>query len=155
MTPDANALDVERLREIAGKATQVRWKVGIDIDGLRGVYGTAPTELGVGEVGVCIAVTATIGRRDSARINGKAHARWDEDAAHIAAFDPPTALALLSRLDALEAENANLRVVAEKACVFIDELNSGAANCNPLWRAVREYQSALAALAPFDSKESQ
>lgn len=139
-----NADEIARLREIAGKATPGRWKVGIDIDGLRGVYGTAPTELGVGEVGVCIAVTATIGRRDSARINGKAHARWNEDAAHIAAFDPPTALALLSRLDALEAENAMLRAVAEAVPAVIAEADRETVSFQTLRRA-------LAALAPSDS----
>ena len=46
-----------------------------------------------------------------------ATARTPEIAAHIATFDPPTALALLDALDALRAEVERLREALEKIAV--------------------------------------
>ena len=82
MTPDANALDVERLREIAGKATPGDWPVETwygSMDG--GFAAVGPHHL------------TPDGESDEP--GGVAETRALADARFIATFNPTTALALL------------------------------------------------------------
>lgn len=155
MTPDANALDVERLREIAGKATPGDWPVETwygSMDG--GFAAVGPHHL------------TPDGESDEP--GGVAETRALADARFIATFNPTTALALLSRLDALEAEVVKLRRVKDSAVRALGLLGEHGAECpanpyGPLYGDIPAHcncaygalDTALAALAPSDSSAKE
>lgn len=92
-------LDLERLEEIARAATPGPWQNGID--DLEGVV--APDNPGLGNV-ICIPPTKKM-------YSSLEH--WTDNAAHIATFNPPTVLRLISLLKEQEAEIGRLREALE------------------------------------------
>lgn len=99
-----NADEIERLREIAGKATQGEWPAATWYGSMDGGFAAiGPHHL------------TPDGESDEP--GGVAETRALADARHIAAFNPPTALALLDRLEAAEK--------AVDECLLRDEFNKG------------------------------
>lgn len=97
----SNELDLEHLRKVAEAATPGPWEPA-DEDGWIGADG-------------CYVVSSdenSINRAD--RPIGLAYNR-PSDAEHIAAFDPPTVLALFDRLEASEAEASKYRGLYDEA----------------------------------------
>lgn len=82
-------LDLNHLRKVAEEATEGPW-----------TWNATPVDTVSGEGGDNCIDAGTIG------VTGYVYA--DEDAEHIAAFDPPTAIALLNRLQAAEAKLARV-----------------------------------------------
>lgn len=90
-TPDAGVLDLDALRQVAEAATPGPW------------------EHGTGDW--CHMSGWQIGRPDAGSMDGfrpiafTGTENYDDDAAHIATFDPPTVLALIDALEAAEAQD--------------------------------------------------
>jgi hypothetical protein len=99
MTTPFTPADLADLRRIAEAATAGPWEVAGE---------GAPWYEGKW------AVICPNERNDNGRILLKLNSHYDPtaDSAHIAAFDPPTALRLLAQVEALEAESAKLREFA-------------------------------------------
>lgn len=89
-------IDTKELREIAKAATQGRWLHDPDI--ATGSDGSP----------YCQGHNITCANGDIVGVDGILRYR-ENDAIHIAAFDPPTVLAMLDEIDRLRAENTILR----------------------------------------------
>lgn len=97
-TPDPTPLDLAALRVIAEVATEGPWRIYTVTDS-----------------GGRSAAVETAWAHDEQGEDTELVTDWcsPEDAAHIAAFDPPTALALLDRVEELESERGTWKSAAD------------------------------------------
>lgn len=109
-------LDLTALRDIAKEATQSAWAFTVDSDD--DPYGEWPQSL-VGPKNQQASERAIANGfgNDVDEINELSF----PDITHIAAFDPPTALALIDRLEAAEAKVAAVREVHKPVPVYTTE----------------------------------
>jgi hypothetical protein len=143
---DKTELDFDHLEAVAKAATAGKWEV----------YGGLVVHYGEGGREICKMPTDTF--------QDPEWTLWHNDAAHIAAFDPPTVLALLAlarlgvRAEKLEAAVATLRENSAyptdkygEVCAFCGEAGQAKhhkPNCD--WRQAEEL--AIAALAALETK---